>query len=224
MFSRQLPQKKRSCSHCVKSKRKCDLIQPTCGRCTKQGLLCQFPFAEEAIIPEIPLPGMDFQASAPFAERKLDFHFNPASPTGFLHNTADFIFTDDDLAAMPSFDPPDLDGMGIELMAEPPSQEIQYFDGPNAPFNTKFLNNWAASRLLFAMDLIRKAPATMVAQNQTPWSHPRLYDDAMPRCLSGQYCRHHDSVFRLIMCRGLCYLRALVVKDAGKCKLRCTTH
>jgi hypothetical protein len=223
MFTRQLPQKKRSCSHCVKSKRKCDLIQPKCGRCIKQDLSCQYPFAEAAI-QEPPLPEMDFQAPAPFAERKLDFHFNSASPPGFLHSTADFILSEDDLAAMSYFDPPDSDGVGWELMANPPSQEIQYGDRSDAPFSTASLNNWSAARLLFAMDLIKRAPKTMVEQNQTPWSHPRLYDDAMPRCLSGQFSRHHDLAVHLIRCRGLCCERTFVVKDFYERKLCCSTY
>lgn len=37
----------------------------------------------------------------------------------------------------------------------------------------------------YAMDRIRAAPSTMLQENQTPWSHPLLYRDNMPREMQG---------------------------------------
>jgi hypothetical protein len=87
--------------------------------------------------------------------------------------------------SMPFLDTADYDLIGMELLAEPPSFDVQVTRQAAVPFSISSLNDFTASRLLYAIDLIKQAPATMVQKNETPWSHSRLYDDAMPRCLSG---------------------------------------
>ena len=42
-----------------------------------------------------------------------------------------------------------------------------------------------SKRLQFAIDVIQKAPFSMVLETQTPWSHPFLYRDHMPRSIRG---------------------------------------
>ncbi|KAM0243448.1 hypothetical protein ACHAPO_000296 [Fusarium lateritium] len=39
------------------------------------------------------------------------------------------------------------------------------------------------NRLQWAVDEIKRAPEKMVLENQTPWSHPLLYKDGMPRSI-----------------------------------------
>lgn len=50
----------------------------------------------------------------------------------------------------------------------------------------KSLSGIIASRLQFAIDLIKDAPRMMVAENQTPWCHRQLYKNGMPRVMQGQ--------------------------------------
>ena len=183
MFTRQLPQKKKSCGGCVKSKRKCDLILPRCGRCTKQGLSCEYPFAE-AVVQEQQVADLSFTPSAMIAEPKLGFDFSAPPQLDLFSADTNFFAFDDSIASMPSFDPPDVVPSEAHVMSQP-SYEVALLNGPHVGFSAASLNQWSASRLLFAMDIFRNAPATMVGENQTPWSHPRLYDDVMPRCLSG---------------------------------------
>lgn len=39
----------------------------------------------------------------------------------------------------------------------------------------------------YAMDRIKAAPETMLLENQTPWCHPLLYRENMPRVIQGKY-------------------------------------
>lgn len=188
MFTRQLPAKKKSCSHCVKAKRKCDLAYPKCSRCSKQSLSCEYPYAEMVLDPDPPQMPFDLPVLDP--DLKMGYGFDSAVTLDFLSTEPAFMLTDEDFTAMPSFDPPSAGPHGTIMRGEPPAQDLSLVEGPNVPFSAASLNNWSASRLLFAMDLIKQAPATMVQDNQTPWSHQRLYDDVMPRCLSGTFENH----------------------------------
>jgi hypothetical protein len=40
-------------------------------------------------------------------------------------------------------------------------------------------------KLSYALDEIKKVPAMMVLETQTPWCHPRLYEEHMPRSMQG---------------------------------------
>lgn len=43
-----------------------------------------------------------------------------------------------------------------------------------------------ASRLQFAIDRLQEVPRTMILENQTPWCHPQLYRNYMPRSMQGK--------------------------------------
>lgn len=43
-----------------------------------------------------------------------------------------------------------------------------------------------AARLQWSLDEIQKAPTLMVLETQTPWCHPLLYKDDMPRSIQGR--------------------------------------
>jgi hypothetical protein len=38
----------------------------------------------------------------------------------------------------------------------------------------------------YTIKVIRTAPSSIVLENQTPWSHPLLYKDEMPRSIQGK--------------------------------------
>jgi hypothetical protein len=42
------------------------------------------------------------------------------------------------------------------------------------------LPDFSASRLNYGISELKMAPSRMVLENQTPWSHPLLYEDRMP--------------------------------------------
>jgi hypothetical protein len=43
----------------------------------------------------------------------------------------------------------------------------------------------AYSRVGYGIEQLKVAVSSMVLATQTPWSHPLLYEDFMPRCLQG---------------------------------------
>lgn len=51
------------------------------------------------------------------------------------------------------------------------------------------LEEMIASRIQYALDVIKKVPSSMVSENQTPWSHPYLYRAYMPREMQGMSLR-----------------------------------
>ncbi|KAK7425851.1 hypothetical protein QQZ08_007701 [Neonectria magnoliae] len=56
--------------------------------------------------------------------------------------------------------------------------------------STKALDTYPemiANRLQWSIDEIRKAPSMMVLENQTPWCHPALYKDGMPRSMQNAH-------------------------------------
>ncbi|KIW04824.1 uncharacterized protein PV09_04008 [Verruconis gallopava] len=193
MFTRQLPRKKKSCSHCVKAKRKCDLETPKCRRCAKQDLRCEYPYAERHIGSE-----SSFVTATPNTsmDRKLAPSFDCSPPLDFAASTLDPFLSEGLGLTMPSLGCSDLDPLGMMLISEQPLLEVAHMRQSPTAFSISCLNSFSSSRLLYAIDLIKKAPETMVMKNQTPWSHPRLYDDAMPRCLSEAYAASALSMSR----------------------------
>lgn len=54
-------------------------------------------------------------------------------------------------------------------------------------FSLAHISSFAHSRLAYSIEQTKLAPAMMVAEKYTPWSHSCLYDDDMPRSLQGAY-------------------------------------
>jgi hypothetical protein len=118
------------------------------------------------------------------AEWKLGFGYHTSNPLNVFSFDTSLSPPAHNSQAMPLLDLPDFDSM--ELLADPPNLDVAILESVNVPFSVSSLNDFSASRLLYAIDLIKQAPSAMVQENQTPWSHQRLYDDAMPRVLSGR--------------------------------------
>lgn len=114
--------------------------------------------------------GLDFDPVAP-----LDTFCSGPDFSAVLNETSVLSFEDSLL-----YEPPE---MG--LLADPPCLDVACLREDAVPFSISLLNDFASSRLIYAIELMKKAPETMVLENKTPWSHSRLYDDVMPRCLSG---------------------------------------
>lgn len=52
-------------------------------------------------------------------------------------------------------------------------------------FPTNILAPLSASRVEYSIEQLKLMPRMMVEENATHWSHPRLYEDYMPRPLQG---------------------------------------
>jgi hypothetical protein len=49
------------------------------------------------------------------------------------------------------------------------------------------LSEIVASKLQFAVDVLKNAPSMMVLETQLPWCHPQLYKKYMPRAMQGTF-------------------------------------
>jgi hypothetical protein len=73
----------------------------------------------------------------------------------------------------------------------PINPSVEFFLSPNfdlAISNSKPLRPLSeiiASKLQFAVDVLKKAPSMVVLETQLPWCHPRLYKNYMPRAMQG---------------------------------------
>ncbi|KAF2871817.1 hypothetical protein BDV95DRAFT_26855 [Massariosphaeria phaeospora] len=168
--------RQRSCSQCAKGKRRCDLRQPSCMRCSRQSLLCLYPpqpcadgtpnsrtdttapeiisgeddVAFELAFPEIPAQAMDL----------LDFDFGAGAASV---QSLDNLFngnTDHDAAQL---------------------SRINYLPSKaSLPFQ---MSSFVRSRTEYSMERLGLAPRMMVEENATPWSHRNLYEDHIPRSI-----------------------------------------
>ncbi|KAJ5669423.1 hypothetical protein N7462_010493 [Penicillium macrosclerotiorum] len=49
------------------------------------------------------------------------------------------------------------------------------------------LSDIISSRLQFAIDVLKRTPSMMVLENRTPWCHPQLYKNYMPKAMQDAY-------------------------------------
>jgi hypothetical protein len=79
-------------------------------------------------------------------------------------------------------------GFSMDELDEPPLELIHQPSALAAPTTASFaaIPEVAMKRLRYAVDQIRRVPSMMVLENQTPWSHSKLYEDNMPRCMQGR--------------------------------------
>ncbi|KAF2246374.1 hypothetical protein BU26DRAFT_430724 [Trematosphaeria pertusa] len=168
--------RQKSCSECAKAKRRCDLQQPNCLRCTRQKLRCTYPPPPQASVPAM----ADSEADTPVANAPvgnvdvaMPFDVDVSDIPSALDAGLDFDFS----AALNSFGT--LAGMlrndGMAL-SRPNSVTAKEFP-------TNILAPLSASRVEYSIEQLKLMPRMMVEENATHWSHPRLYEDYMPRPL-----------------------------------------
>jgi Fungal Zn(2)-Cys(6) binuclear cluster domain len=167
--------RQRSCGECAKAKRRCDLGQPSCFRCTRQKLTCSYPFpsltnvdsAEEGETPAasedssndlFPLDVLIGQAPQNVETLNFEFNSGTESINGLLNGNT-----------------------GEETVL--PHARSAYVLGKQFPGVN--LSAVAYSRIGYGIEQLKVAVSSMVLATQTPWSHPLLYEDFMPRCLQG---------------------------------------
>ncbi|KAF2644689.1 hypothetical protein P280DRAFT_495888 [Massarina eburnea CBS 473.64] len=173
--------RQKSCSPCAKAKRRCDLRQPNCIRCTRQKLNCVYPphpnsssIATPASLDDTPATDKDngfseapswLGVEAPsFAtmlgeEDLLGFDINPLDPC--------------------------LEGIEGGTVTKTPSPlDTSYTDKYLAMF---IMTPLAESRIRYSLEQWKMTPEMMVKENRTHWSHPKLYEDCMPRSVQDAY-------------------------------------
>ncbi|EGX88039.1 C6 finger domain protein, putative [Cordyceps militaris CM01] len=205
------PPRRKSCTPCIKAKRRCEYPDATtaaaaCMRCARRGVMvCDYPHHHRQRTGTTTPQGVtstltelaevrtaqlqDWLTMPPPVDMDIGPLINGVDRSGFevgggladldhaticgdwewlpgpyLHAE---MATADDYNYVPTlafFDP------GTAVLA-PAAQQLAYIAA------------LLRSRLAFAVELMRRAPRTMVARLETPWSHHLLYQQAMPAAM-----------------------------------------
>lgn len=180
---RNPPSRRKSCTACTKAKRRCDFALPACLRCSQRNISCQYParalqgyLTPQSESPEtVPTGLLTNDGSSP--ERSETISISGSMIEDFNAVISSIDASSNDLG---TFDIP-LEDVSLDLVQQPYSL--------TAPSTQEFGNIPAIvlNRLQWAVDEIKEAPKKMVLENQTPWCHPLLYKDGMPRSMQGKH-------------------------------------
>ncbi|KAM0525605.1 hypothetical protein ACHAPE_000313 [Trichoderma viride] len=183
------PPRKKSCAACIKAKRRCDFAVPACLRCSQRRIQCEYP----SRTPHAKVRASSHAANRPVPLQDVAVLDGALSDgcsggtetiAGQLRPTGTGELED---PGQYSFKPIPYNFETLDYAAEGQGHDVIHQPSMLAAPTTKGfhnrLNEVVARRLQFSLDQIRKAPKTMVMETQTPWSHPLLYADNMPRSM-----------------------------------------
>lgn len=225
------PPRRKSCQACIKAKRRCDLGQPACLRCTQRLLECQYSTPGSAARRNTVANTQRQRSVAAdlISIPPLSSHTGEGLALAEQVDYNNLVLTD-----LPSMDDPSLEsGLDfldpdldmLQFINDTPTEAPEYTDKsscataftiPRPP--TPLYNNldlirqtkgdlalplqaegsWGSTalsftiqhRLQFSLDLVKDAPRRMTLELQTPWCHPDLYRNGMPRSMQGRTASH----------------------------------
>ncbi|EXF85955.1 hypothetical protein CFIO01_06003 [Colletotrichum fioriniae PJ7] len=192
------PPRRKTCTACIKAKRRCDHGQPACLRCSRRNIACDYSAPPTLSISKARNRELVAQSAKP--RRQNNQSSVAPSPAPLLDDDAgsstslipwshnpdlvhlemedlediDFDLAFDELITTDAFLEEPL--IASSLTPKPDDMLVPSYD--SAPGS---LESVIANRLQYALDEIRKVPTTAVMENQAPWSHPYLYRAHMPR-------------------------------------------
>lgn len=187
--------RRKSCSECVKAKRKCDIGQLRCTRCSRQNLTCTYPSHsnlqstlsgaenlgsyDEPLLPSAAIPDVvdAGDTTYPFDLEAL----NIPTTIGSQLLDLDVSTAITSLTSLSHFTDGSTDG------ADQMATQRFYWSVTPSTFSSANIAPLAMSRIGYAIDQLKLAPRTMVQSNSTPWSHAMVYDEHMPRSLQNAY-------------------------------------
>jgi hypothetical protein len=182
------PPRRKSCTACIRAKRRCDLGHLACLRCAQRNLPCHYDEPAQRILSSPQMtpvsgsswPGIEIPSIDPSIPGSEVTETSSLGPTIVLD-----CFGQIPAHPLPHFlgGDPDLADISLDLIPSTPS--------PLFPLRSRFfdysdVSRSSENRLKYAIEEIRRAPKTMVFENQTPWCHPQLYMDAMPRSMQAK--------------------------------------
>ncbi|KAI1809087.1 hypothetical protein GGS20DRAFT_378808 [Poronia punctata] len=205
------PPRRKSCAACIKAKRRCDLRQPACLRCSQRKLSCCYPSqpgakrsneVEVAVANTPSLPAKGFSPSEmPPTPWETDFDFSSldtsVSPS-YQHTCSTFptlSFNEPVFPELSFLDEMNLHHDSMSITPPVPALSTAFEDPmPVAIRSSKFsavpriqllqvVSELVARRLQYTINMFRQAPEKMALTGGTAWSHPALYKDSMPSCL-----------------------------------------
>lgn len=197
---RNPPPRQKSCAACIRAKRRCEPgggTSPVCVRCEQRGFSCE-------------LPARRGRRAAATASTSTP----PASYTDFMSPSMDTSLPSEGCAALdgpffsldstfPPWDTNTNNTLTLETEAAPPDSTFSFAEftestpmplihQPAMPVVSgstwkcaEPLPEFARRKLQYPIDQIKKVPGMFVLEGQTPWSHPRLYEDETPKCIQG---------------------------------------
>lgn len=162
------PPRRKACEECFKSKRRCDLDLPSCSRCSRLGLVCQY---------QVP------------PQRAAGGHAATASMGDAAGNSIPLLDAEILADVLPYTDDLPMSFMNEELDPDPQLFPMMLHSSAKVlcvtdPVTVDLFNP-AGSRLHYIIEMLKSAPSRMVHENGTPWSHPLLYKDHMPQSMHG---------------------------------------
>ena len=194
------PPRRKSCTCCIKAKRRCDLGLPACLRCSQRGLECKYPPAPapKRKATKAGRPADSSPADTDEGQPLEPAHWTPeletaqaatgpsltpiltsASPTlDYNLNILDFFEN-----ALDDIYGPSMGGLPSALIPSPSTEVV--FPTKSQKGLADLVEKTISTRLQYALDEIIKAPKMMITENQTPWCHRQLYEDYMPRSMQG---------------------------------------
>lgn len=198
------PPRRKTCTACIKAKRRCDHGQPACLRCSRRNIACDYSAPPTLSISKARNRELVAQSAKP--RRQNNQSSVAPSPAPLLDDDAgsstslipwshnpdlvhlemedlediDFDLAFDELITTDAFLEEPL--IAPSLTPKPDDMLVPSYD--SAPGS---LESVIANRLQYALDEIKKVPTTAVMENQAPWSHPYLYRAHMPRDMQGEY-------------------------------------
>lgn len=175
------PPRRKSCAACIKAKRRCDAAMPACFRCSQRRITCDYPRAI----------GRQPRTATPQLGLRQDDVLSDEDSLGGSHVSRHSQLAEGSVRSdMDVMDTgfPELSLFGL-CADETPSELTHQPDMlmPPSYRDLAFSSELTEKRLKYSVELIKKAPSMMVLDTQTPWCHPLLYRDAMPRSMQGEF-------------------------------------
>ena len=182
--------RQKSCTECAKAKRRCDLRQPRCVRCTRQKLTCLYPPRPQISSSTTPKSPVHIHVADESLQDTLPpFFFDIDMPelTAAEVELLDFNFATT-TNSNSSCDEQNLDG---GLVIDMPTPESTTLTAKPPMFSMATLSPLAETRVGYPFEQMKLAPKMLVETNATPWSHAMLYEDYMPNSLQGSWSLSH---------------------------------
>lgn len=181
--------RQKSCTECVKAKRRCDIRQPCCARCNRQSLQCFYPGVSKQTAGPSDVASSQSGVDIVTTSTALD---DDLVTSAFDHEEINFGLDEQILDFETGFDITP-DNLLHQLSGVFPSHESALTARrPQSPMKLSIFQ-WthiapsSRARVGYAIEQLKLAPLTMVASNSTLWCHARFYDEDMPRPMQAAY-------------------------------------
>lgn len=201
------PPRRKSCAACIKAKRRCTLDSPSCLRCTQRLIECCYP--DTPVAPKRRAPRSRFVVEKDAFPTPAPVHLDPSPgplaipdvPVEYLAIAPDpVVVFEVNTTTTPDFFHPPQDPAAADpnrIYHALPIITSRHDPPPRTPPTTVAtrleLNpvlHAITSRLQFSMDKIFASINQMVLECGTPWSHPSIYRNFMPKVLEGTLSPH----------------------------------